>query len=89
MKVRGFSTTPAEDLLEWYHDEDYHQGNYAQYDEAKEEGGAHRLASFPTLISYSEYVIIGTLSDVGIIKIMMREPGIPSWQDQAKSKERV
>jgi len=59
MKVRGFSTTPAEDLLEWYHDEDNYQGNYAQNDEAKE-GGAHRLASFPTLISYSEYVMIGT-----------------------------
>ncbi len=60
MKASGFSTTPAEDLLEWYHDEDYHQGNYAQNGEAKEEGGAHRLASFPTLISYSEYVMIGT-----------------------------
>ena len=59
MKASGFSTTPAEDLLEWHHDEDNHQGNYAQNGEAKEEGGAHRLASFPTLISYSEYVIIG------------------------------
>jgi len=76
MKVRGFSTTPAEDLLEWYHDEDYHQGNYAQYDEAKEEVGAHRLASFPTLISYSEYVIISRVADECIIK---RPPQSRPW----------
>ncbi|PDH25615.1 MAG: hypothetical protein CND84_00625 [Marine Group II euryarchaeote MED-G35] len=60
MKAGGFSTTPAEDLLEWHHDEDNHQGNYAQNNEAKE-GGAHGLASFPTLISYSEYVMIGSV----------------------------
>ena len=55
---------------------DMKPGNVLMVREGKEEGGAHRLASFPTLISYSEYVIIGRVADECIIK---RPPQSRPW----------